>query len=187
MSSPARQPYDNRTSLRYSTLERGLKKAGTELEKISGEIAWYEEQARNSARLTLQYKLEIGKRLTRAKELLPHGYFLSWARQQFGWTARHVQNHLLLAANAKHVSHLPVGASLRLALASIQKSLPEPISTNGNEIEALPPIQRIYLVGDILDGNLDRERFLAEIEQLAARLGAAKTKWKVRWVTSSDL
>jgi hypothetical protein len=183
MSSAARQPYNNRTSLRHLSLERGLKKAGTELEKISGEIAWYEQQARNSARLTLQYKLEIGKRLARAKELLPHGHFLYWARQQFGWTARHVQNHLLLAANAKRVSHLPVGASLRLALASIQKTVSEPVSAPANQIEA---IQRVYLVGDILEGNLDRERLLAEIEQIAAELGTAKIRWKVRWVTSSD-
>ena len=182
MSSPARQPFNNRTSVRYSTLERGLKNAGTELGKLSGEIAWYEEQARKSARLTLQYKLEIGKRLARAKELLPHGHFLSWARQQFGRTARHVQNHLLLAANAKRVSHLPMGASLRLALASIQKTIPERMSAAGNQIQM---IQRIYLVGDILEGSLDRERLLTEIDQRADELGTAKIRWKVRWVTSS--
>jgi hypothetical protein len=189
MSSPIRQPYRSASSLRrYSAWERELKTAGNELEKLSGEIAWYEEQARNSARLTLQYKLEIGRRLMRAKELLPHGHFLSWARTQFGWTPRHIQNHVLLAENAKRVSHLPVGASLRLALASIRKLAPEAVATSAtsDSFEAPVPVQRIHIVGEILEGGLDHEQFLAEVEQLASRLGAVKSKWKARWAAPRD-
>jgi hypothetical protein len=50
-----------------------------ELEKLAGEIAWYEEEARKTVKLALQYKFEIGRRLARAKAILPHGRFLSWA------------------------------------------------------------------------------------------------------------
>jgi len=187
MSSPIRQLFRGGARLRgHSGPERCYKNAGYELEKLSGEIAWYEQQVRNSARLTLQYKLEIGKRLIRAKELLPHGHFLSWAKQQFGWTPRHIQNHVLLAENAKRDSHLPAGASLRLALTSIRKSEPGPTLVASAKTEVPLPVQRIHLVGEILEGTLDHERFLAQVEQLASGLGAVKAKWKVRWVAPGD-
>jgi hypothetical protein len=150
-----------------------------ELEKLSGEITWYEQQAQNSARLTLQYKLEIGKRLMRAKGILPHGHFLSWARQQFGWTPRHVQNHLLLADNAKRISHLPTGASMRLALASIRKEDPG----NGSPAKILPeiePVQRIYLIGEIPEGRLDPDLFSEALKDLANEFGAPNTRWRAR-------
>jgi len=186
MSSAVRQLLDSRSSLRKRSLVKPeLKKPGYDLEKISGEIAWYEEQARNSARLTLQYKLEIGKRLVRAKELLPHGQFLPWAQQQFGWTPRHVQNHLILAENAKRVSHLPAGASLRLALASIRKADAAPVSC-GKTLEVVKTVQRLHLIGEIREGALDAERFLIELERLAAQFGAPDSKWKARWEISKD-
>jgi len=96
--------------------------ARTQIERIRREIAWYEEETNKTLRLALQYKIEIGKRLMRVKSLLPHGQFLNWARQEFGWTPKHIQNHLTLAANAKCVSHLPRGASLRMALATIKQA-----------------------------------------------------------------
>src|SRR5262249_5757455 len=59
-------------------------KTKDELQVISREISWYEEEARKSVSLALQYKLEIGKRLIRAKGLLKHGQFLRWAQNEFG-------------------------------------------------------------------------------------------------------
>src|SRR4029077_18371695 len=90
---------------------RELSNPPAELEKLAGEIGWYEEQCRKTLMLALQYKLEIGRRLMRAKTLLPHGRFLPWAQQQFGWTARHVERHINLAENASCVSSLPPGTS----------------------------------------------------------------------------
>jgi hypothetical protein len=148
-----------------------------ELRKITGEIAWYEEEARKSAGLLLQYRLEIGKRLARAKAILPHGQFLSWAQQEFGWAPRHVQNHLTLAANANRISRLDAGASLNMALAAIKKL--EPCNEEGTV--PLPTlVQRVYLIGEIEEGKLDCEAFLAEVARLAFSFGASKTKWKVR-------
>jgi hypothetical protein len=96
--------------------------ARAQIERIRREIAWYESETNKTLRLALQYKLEIGRRLMHVKSLLPHGQFLNWAREEFGWTPKHIQNHLTLAANAKCVSHLPSGASLRLALATIKEA-----------------------------------------------------------------
>jgi hypothetical protein len=148
-----------------------------ELAQISGEIAWYEEEARKSVGLALQYKLEIGRRLARAKAMLPHGAFLSWAQAQFGWTPRHVQNHLTLAANAKRVSQLQPGASLRMALAAIKGATPE--SKKG--VELLPvssSIRKIHVVGEIEEGSLDCDQLIEELVRIAAALGAPRTKWK---------
>lgn len=149
------------------------------LRKLSGEIAWYDEETRKSLGLVLQYRLEIGKRLALAKTLLPHGKFLSWARQEFGWAPRQVQNHLTLAANGEQVSRLSPMTSLRMALAAIKEchwiAVP---STEASPSSA--PVEHIHLIGEIEEGELDREGFLAEMSRIAAAYGATRTKWKVR-------
>jgi hypothetical protein len=163
----------------WTTLDPIERRTEQQLRQISGEIAWYEEEARKSVGLALQYKLEIGKRLASAKILMAHGEFLAWAQQEFGWTARHVQNHLMLAANAKRVSCLAPGASLRMALAAIKESQAEPSKVT-TAVEEFPPIQRVHLIGEIEEGTLDCETFVAEVARLAATLGAPKTRWKTR-------
>lgn len=171
-----------------------MKKENEELVKISEEIAWYEQEARKSVNVALGHKLEIGKRLAKAKTLLPHGKFLTWARAEFGWTARHVQNHLRLAANAKRVARLGPGASMRMALEAIKESqapaeskMPDlpaaesPQTPRGAKLPRPGPvIQRINLVAEIWDGTLDREKLIQELERIAAALGAPKSKWTVR-------
>jgi hypothetical protein len=117
-----------------------------------------------------------------AKHLLPHGKFLSWAHREFGWTPRHVQNHLALAANAKQVARLAPGASLRMALAAIRNAQMKP--ANGDESSAeehdVRPVRRIHVVGEIEEGTLDCQLLLAELSRIAAHLGAPKTRWKAR-------
>ena len=157
-----------------------VKRVDEELKHMAGEIAWYEEESRKAVGLLLQYRLEIGKRLVRAKSLLPHGKFLQWARREFGWTPRHVQNHLRLAANAGHVSHLPPGTSLNMALAAIKKANP-----NGRKGEVrgnvLAFVQRVHLIGEIEEGTLDCQALIEEMVRVAARFGASKTKWRTRY------
>jgi hypothetical protein len=80
-----------------------------ELQKLAGEIGSYEEQFRKTVVLALRYKLEIGRRLARAKSILPRGKVLTSAHHEFGWTPRHVQRDLTLAENASRVSCLPPG------------------------------------------------------------------------------
>lgn len=153
-----------------------------ELRRIASEISWYEEEARKSIALALQYKLEVGRRLKRAKDMLPHGKFLSWAHQEFGWTPRHVQNHLLLAANAKQVSRLAPGASLRMALAAI-KGAQLKVSNGPNvALGALEPpsVQIVHIIGEVKEGMLNREQLLVEVARIASSLGAPKTKWRIR-------
>jgi hypothetical protein len=166
-----------------TTLVSTLRKPDNELSKLSGEIAWYEEEARKSVSLALQYKLEIGRRLLLAKDLLPHGKFLSWAHQEFGWTPRHIQNHLALAANAKQVARLAPGASLRMALAAIKNAQMKPANGDENSAEehAVPSVRRrIHVVGEIEEGTLDCQLLVAELSRIAAHLGAPKTRWKAR-------
>jgi len=154
-----------------------------ELRKIVGEIAWYEEESRKGVTLLLQYRLEIGKRLARAKSILPHGEFLSWAQDEFGWTPRHVQNHLTLAANANLISRLDVGASLNMAMAAIKQTESRKTArTNPAE----PVRQQIHLIGEIEEGQLDCEGFLSEITRLATSFGASRAKWKIRAALGSS-
>ena len=160
------------------TWERSQRDTQHELHKISNEIGWYEEEARKAFALALQYKLAIGKRLMQAKTLLPHGKFLSWAQGEFGWSARHVQSHLVLAQNAKQISLLPPGTSMRMALAAIRQlplSPPQALSI----VEAPPTTQRIHLIGEIEEGSLDREELLKELTNLAAKLGVDKIRWRI--------
>jgi len=156
------------------------------LRKLSGEIAWYDEETRKSIGLVLQYRLEIGKRLATAKALLPHGKFLSWARQEFGWAPRHVQNHLALAANAGQVSRLSPKTSLRMALTAIKQCQAVTIERPSAEPGAVAA-QRIYLIGVIEEGDLDLEGLLAEMARIAAAYGATKTKWKIRQASKPSL
>jgi len=155
-----------------------LKGYREELETLAGEIGWYEEQARKSVMLALQYKLEIGRRLARAKALLPHGVFVSWAQGRFGWCPRHVQRHLTLAENATRVSRLPPGASLRMALAAIRENRTdsEKVSKAGRQDA---PSQLIRIVGELDQGNIDPALLLSGVERLAEELGARKMRWRI--------
>jgi hypothetical protein len=165
---------------RWTVLDPNPRKYQDALAQISGEIAWYEEEARKSVGLALQYKLEIGKRLARAKSLMPHGAFLSWAQAQFGWTPRHVQNHLTLAANAKRVSHLGPGASLRMALAAIKEGDPDAKEAK-KRVELVrigSLVKKIHVIGEIEEGSLDCDQLVEELVRIAAALGAPRTKWK---------
>jgi hypothetical protein len=96
--------------------------APAEMDRITREIHTLEAHAIQRATSAIEFKVEIGKRLERAKGLLPHGAFVAWAEREFGWTARHVQRHLVLARNTTRVSHLPPEASLRAALAAIAEA-----------------------------------------------------------------
>jgi Protein of unknown function (DUF3102) len=155
------------------------KRNDSELAKLAGEIGWYEEQAKKTVMLALQYKLEIGRRLARAKAILPHGAFHAWAREQFGWTPRHVQRHLTLAQNAPRVSCLPAGTSLRMALLAIRE-LRTDTQKPEKTVAEIRPGQTIHIVADLEPGTIDRDRLLAEFTRLAEELGAQKMRWRIR-------
>ena len=151
----------------------------SELTKIAGEISWYEEEARKTVMLALQYKLEIGRRLARAKVLLPHGKFLPWAHDQFGWTPRHVQRHLMLAENAPRVLCMPRETSLRMALAAIRE-LRTDTDTSGAPPEDEPGCQSIHIIGELQPGTVNQDRLLEEVVKLAEEFGVQKMRWRIR-------
>lgn len=99
---------------------------GPSLDQLTREIFHFEDQAIEHAESAVKFKAEIGKRLIAAKELLPHGHFMPWAEKQFGWSHRHVTNHMELARKWKRVSTLPEGASLRMALSAVAGSNDSP-------------------------------------------------------------
>jgi hypothetical protein len=167
-------------------LETQEKHIGDELHILAGRILWYEEEVRKTVGLALQYKLEIGRSLARAKQLLPHGKFLAWAQHEFGWTPRHVQNHLTLAANAKRVSHLGPGASLRMALAAIKESRADVSKPVDSRLSIGPPpalesVQRIQLIGEFEEGEVDCHQLVLEMARISAALGVPNARWKARW------
>jgi hypothetical protein len=173
--------------LRMRALSR---KTQNDLEVVSREIAWYDEESRKVTRLALQYRIEIGKRLSRAKEMLPHGQFLRWAHKEFGWSRRHVAYHLLIAANEKRLSYLPKETSFRMAITAAKELSSSGVesrhtsirneSSGSPEVEVLAPPKRVYIIGEVVEGDLDCEGLLDELVHLAAAFGAPKTRWKMR-------
>lgn len=97
------------------------------LDQLTREILHYEDQARTNTESAIKFKIEIGNRLQSAKDLLPHGQFLPWAKERFQWSSRHCQKHMQLARNAPLVSHLPQDVGLKIALQAISpKKEPKP-------------------------------------------------------------
>jgi hypothetical protein len=93
-----------------------------EMDRITREIHTLEAHAIQRATSAIEFKVEIGRRLVRAKELLPFGSFVDWATKEFGWDRRHVARHMDLYRHGTRVSHLPPEASLRAALAAIAEA-----------------------------------------------------------------
>jgi hypothetical protein len=104
---------------------------------LAAEIKDHEVEAQQHAGTAIEHKIAIGERLIEAKGLLRHGEFLTWARAEFGWTASHLQKHTRLARNASRVTHLPDGASLRMALAAIRPASHPPAGASGAALETL--------------------------------------------------
>lgn len=92
----------------------------TRIEKLAGEIAWYDQQAQTDGRKALQYRLEIGARLVEAKTLLPHGEFMPWVSAHFGWSQEHARSHIILHRNFKRACNLRGDLSMREALRIIR-------------------------------------------------------------------
>ena len=179
--APARRGESDLNSYAAMTIRDRYTDDKSELAKLAGEIGWYQEEARKTIMLALQYKIEIGRRLLRAKSLLPHGQFLSWAQGEFGWTPRHIQRHLLLAENAPRVSRLPPDTSLRVALAAIRELRVEmPKETPPVPRQSLGDSITIHIAGTLEGPTLDRNKLLIEISRVAGELGGEKMRWTIR-------
>jgi hypothetical protein len=58
------------------------------------ELEHHAKAIRDAAAITIKQIIEIGRRLTRAKELCGHGNWLLWLEENFGWTDRHALNFM---------------------------------------------------------------------------------------------
>jgi hypothetical protein len=93
-----------------------------EIEQITREIHTLEAHAMQRAQRAVEFKVEIGKRLARAKAILKRGKFGAWAQKEFGWGHWHVARRMQLARNYPRVGNLGQEASLRAALADIAQA-----------------------------------------------------------------
>jgi len=90
------------------------------LDAIGQRIQECEERARVNAREAICHKIEIGKALMRAKQMLPHGQFAEWATSTLGWTRQHVARHIQLARHGARVLDLAgADCSMKAALRAI--------------------------------------------------------------------
>lgn len=80
------------------------------------------ERIRTLARQTAEGIIEIGQRLAEVKETLPHGQWLRWLEQEFGWTDRTALNFVHVydrfSAKSETVSDLNVDVSALYLLAA---------------------------------------------------------------------
>lgn len=80
------------------------------IDQVTSEILFYKAQVGTGI-------LEIGRRLTEAKDLLPHGEWLPWLREKVDFSERAAQQFMLLSreySNPQLVADLGVRKSLAL-------------------------------------------------------------------------
>jgi len=75
---------------------------GTSLETVTKEISWLLGKLEDNSKLTLKLIFETGKRLAAAKEMLDHGQFLPWLKQNFALSERTAQNYIKVFATYKN-------------------------------------------------------------------------------------
>lgn len=140
------------------------------LDLLAAEIHYHEEEARKGFGLALQHKVAIGKRLEVAKKQLTRD-FLPWAKNEFGWSQKHVYRHLELGRNAAKVLQMPPDTSLRMALASIKAEQPGAVE--------IIPAKKIHITLEVLNGKVEDETLVAALQWVADQLDA-KTAWTIR-------
>lgn len=86
------------------------------LDQIAREILHYEDLAIKYTEDSIKFRVEIGRRLQKAKDALPHGKFLPWVKRYFPHDRSYACKHMQLARNVERVKHLPPNAGIRMAL-----------------------------------------------------------------------
>jgi len=93
--------------------------------------------------------------------------------REFGWTPRHIQNHLTLALNAKHVALPPGGEHANGPQCDRTFTSGSHIAVDRTEMRNA--VRKIHLEGQIEEGTLDLEALLKEMTEIAYRLNDTKT------------
>jgi hypothetical protein len=105
---------------------------------LAAEIKAHEVEAQQHAGTAIEHKIAIGKRLIEAKGILRHGEFLTWAKDEFGWSQPYLWKHMSLVRNHSRVNDLPPGASMRMALAALRTPASHPpAGASGVQLETL--------------------------------------------------
>ncbi|HVA26086.1 MAG TPA: DUF3102 domain-containing protein [Chloroflexota bacterium] len=68
-----------------------------QLDQLVHEITKLDAEACTLASQAVARRIEIGRQLIKAKDLLPHGQFEPWVTKQFGWTRQWAAKHMQLA------------------------------------------------------------------------------------------
>lgn len=107
-----------------------------DLSNYAGQINAEHDQATEKAREAIQHAIRCGEFLLEVKDILDHGVFLPWIRENCIFAERTAQRYMKLASKSAAVSHLP---SIRAALAALEG---EKIPKNESEsvvLDLAPP------------------------------------------------
>ena len=135
---------------------------------IEGEILFYKRQAGQSI-------IEIGKRLTEAKEQLEHGEWLVWLREKVDISERHAQNFMRIAkeyANTKSLADL--GAAKALALLALPVSEREGFAAEKHEVNGIEKTVEEMTSRELKQAIAERDNALKSMEDMKARMETAE-------------
>lgn len=71
-----------------------VQRATLEIRELHGEIEAAEERMASLFKMTVEKAIQIGERLTRVKDVLPHGQFLPWIRAEFPFSHDTASNYM---------------------------------------------------------------------------------------------
>lgn len=140
-----------------------------EVDRLTAEIQVYKQQAGACI-------VEIGRRLIRAKELLPHGAWAGWLEEKVEFSERSAQNFMRVAK--EYASNPQPVADLGLAKALLLLQVPE------EEREAFVEQPHETADGEKTVAEMSKrelEKVIKERDEARAQAEAAKedaTKWK---------
>jgi site-specific DNA-methyltransferase (adenine-specific) len=99
--------------------------ARKDIELLAEETRWHQQQAELHHKKALFHFVEVGRRLTEAKERLAHGEFMPYLSDEVNLSQRQAWNLMEVARNQQRVADLPTDTSLRGALEVIHEQKQE--------------------------------------------------------------
>lgn len=138
------------------------------IEVITEEILFYKRQAGGAM-------IEIGRRLSEAKEQLPHGEWLPWLREKVDFSERSAQNFMRLAKEyGKSAEIADLGASKALALLALPDSEREEFAAQKHVVNGEEKTVADMTAAELKQAIKERDEALCLLsEERAAGEGAA--------------
>lgn len=156
---------------------RDINTIASEIRYIQGDVQQYAAQG----------ALKIGERLCEAKELLDHGEFLPWLKEEFGWTDRTAQKLMAVyrefgdsqkslfgpGINTKTYSDLPV--SKLYLLISVPESEREDF-VRDNNIEEISVREMEKLIKEKKEAEENAREATEQLEEMNDKVAALQTE-----------